>query len=258
MVIIDSHCHLDLPAFEHDRNVVLASAKAKNVRGFVVPAIKYEGWQSLIELCNHYPELFYALGLHPMFAEQHSDDHLAQLEAWVKKYDPVAIGEIGLDFYLPDANQVLQQSLLESQLVVATNTGLPVILHVRKAHEQVLSLLKSSGVRSGICHAFNGSIQQARRYIDLGFKLGFGGMLTYPRSSKLRRLAKDLPLDCMVLETDAPDMPGIRHQYHRNSPEYLVEVVDVLVEICGESAVEIARQTTTNVCDIFPPLAARL
>ena len=163
----------------------------------------------------------------------------------------MAIGEIGLDFYVEGLDHERQQQLFESQLAVASAAGLPVILHVRKAHDQVLATLRRIPVRGGICHAFNGSLQQASHYSELGFRLGFGGMLTFERSTRLRALAKALPLDSIVLETDAPDMTVFQHHGERNSPEYLPYCLAALAEVRDEAPEELARVITANTREVL-------
>ena len=161
------------------------------------------------------------------------------------------MGEIGLDFFLPDLDPERQQVLFEAQLELAAAAGLPVLIHARKSHDQVLAALKRTRVPGGIAHAFSGSLQQARKYIDLGFKLGFGGMLTFERSRKLRALARDLPLAAIVLETDAPDLTVAAHRGERNSPEYLPDVLAALSEARGEAQELVAAQTTRNACELL-------
>jgi len=208
--IIDSHCHLDFSAFEHDRNAILE------------------------------------LGLHPVFLDQHRNEHLETLDTLLSNHNVVAVGEIGLDFFIKKLDKTEQQYFFEQQLSLAKKYDLPVILHTRKSHDETLKFLKKHTIKGGIAHAFNGSKQQAHAYLDLGFKLGFGGMLTYERSRKLRQLARDLPLDAIVLETDSPDMTVEQHRGKRNSPEYLPYVLAALVEIRSESIETIAKQTSTN------------
>lgn len=251
MVLIDTHCHLDVEAFATDRNEVLARARAGGVTRIVVPGIDAQGWQRLTHLCKSEEGLYPALGLHPLYLEQHHPGDIELLAEWVEKHQPVAIGEIGLDFYIPELDRKRQQQLFEDQLVIAREANLPVLLHVRKAHDEVLATLRRLKIRSGIAHAFSGSLQQAERYIELGFKLGFGGMLTYERSSKLRKLATTLPLSAIVLETDAPDMSPAAHHGERNSPEYLPEVVETLAALRDESAEEVALQTTKSACEVL-------
>jgi TatD DNase family protein len=251
MELIDSHCHLDVAVFDDDRQAVLARARHAGVVGIVVPGIQASGWQTLLALCMEEAGIFPALGLHPVFLDQHQPADLKLLETELAQQQPVAIGEIGLDFQVDGLDHERQQQLFESQLAIARAAGLPVILHVRKAHDQVLATLRRISVSGGICHAFNGSLQQASQYRDLGFRLGFGGMLTFERSTRLRALAKALPLDALVLETDAPDMVVSQHRGERNSPEYLPYCLAALAEVRGEDPAEIARVTTANVHEVL-------
>lgn len=246
MELIDTHCHLDVEAFDTDREAVLTRCRQSAINTLVIPAIEAAAWDRVEALCDDDEGLFPALGLHPVFLESHRDSDVSALTDRVATRPPVAIGEIGLDFYLRDLNRDRQLQLFEQQLLVARDAGLPVILHVRKAHDEVLSLLRRCAVKGGICHAFNGSVEQGRHYIDLGFCLGFGGMLTYDRSSRLRALARELPLESIVLETDAPDMTVAQHHGERNSPEYLPYCLQALSEAREEPPAQVARQTTAN------------
>jgi TatD DNase family protein len=251
MELIDSHCHLDVSAYDADRQAVLARARNNAVVGIVVPGIRASGWQALLALCRSAADLYPALGLHPVFLEQHQPTDLQLLEAELAAQQPVAVGEIGLDFHVDGLDHQRQQQLFESQLALAKAAGLPVILHVRKAHDQVLATLRRVRVCGGICHAFNGSLQQAAQYSDLGFRFGFGGMLTFERSTRLRKLARALPLEAIVLETDAPDMTVSQHHGERNSPEYLPYCLAALAEVRGEDPAEVARVTTANVREVL-------
>jgi len=251
MELIDSHCHLDVAAFDEDRQAVLARARDAGVVGIVVPGIEVKGWQTLLGLCRAEVGIYPALGLHPVFLEQHQPADLFLLETELAQQRPVAIGEIGLDFQIDGLDHERQQQLFESQLIIARDAGLPVILHVRKAHDQVLAILKRIRVIGGICHAFNGSLQQASQYRELGFRLGFGGMLTFERSNRLRKLAVELPLDALVLETDAPDMVVSQHRGERNSPEYLPYCLAALAEVRDEDPEEVARVTTMNTREVL-------
>jgi len=251
MELIDSHCHLDVSGFDADRQAVLARARNNAVVGIVVPGIQASGWKALLALCNDDAGLYPALGLHPVFLEQHKSADLQLLEAELVIQQPVAIGEIGLDFQVDGLDRDRQQQLFETQLAIARAADLPVILHVRKAHDQVLATLQRNPVRGGICHAFNGSLQQASKYSDLGFRFGFGGMLTYERSTRLRTLARALPLDALVLETDAPDMAVSRHRGERNSPEYLPYCLAALAGVRDADPDEVARVTTANVREVL-------
>jgi TatD DNase family protein len=251
MELIDSHCHLDVADFDADRQAVLARARNRAVTGIVVPGIQASGWKALLALCHDEAGLYPALGLHPVFLEQHQPADLRLLETELAAQRPVAVGEIGLDFQVDGLDHARQQQLFESQLAIASAAALPVILHVRKAHDQVLATLRRHRVRGGICHAFNGSLQQASKYSDLGFRLGFGGMLTFERSTRLRALAQALPLDALVLETDAPDMTVFQHHGERNSPEYLPYCLAALAAVRDEDPEAVARVTTANVREVL-------
>ena len=246
LALIDTHCHLDVSEFDADRDAVLARARAAGVVAQVVPGIHRAGWPSLLELCRSEPDLYPALGLHPVYLEQHAHTDLDALATAVSAEHPVAIGEIGLDWFVDGLDRARQQTLFERQLAIARDADLPVILHVRRAHDAALATLRRVGVQGGIAHAFSGSLEQARQYLDLGFRLGFGGMLTFERSTKLRRLARELPLDAIVLETDAPDLTVASHRGERNSPEYLPECLAALAEVRGEDPTGIAARTTAN------------
>ncbi len=246
MEIIDTHCHLDVEEFDPDRAAVIERARAAGVSGFVVPAIHRDGWAFLLDLCRGAPDLHPALGMHPIYIDRHRDEHLLELRASVEQERPVAVGEIGLDFFVRDLDRKRQQRLFEGQLAIARDAGLPVVLHVRKAHDQVLATLRRLRVRGGIAHAFNGSLQQAAQYRDLGFGLGFGGMLTFERSNKIRALARALPLEAIVLETDAPDMTVAARRGERNSPEYLPDCLAALAEVRDEDPAYLAERTTAN------------
>jgi TatD DNase family protein len=246
MELIDTHCHLDVEEFAADRTEVLARARARGVTGIVVPGVLADTWDALLGFCASAPDLYPALGLHPVYLAQHRDTDVLRLERCVGGQRLLAIGEIGLDFYVDGLDRARQQTLFEAQLEIARSCDLPVILHVRKAHDRVLATLRRIHVIGGICHAFNGSLQQAATYRELGFRLGFGGMLTFERSSKLRALAQTLSLEDIVLETDAPDMTVVQHRGERNSPEYLPYCLAALAQVRAAPEAEVAAQTTAN------------
>lgn len=250
-MLIDTHCHINVPEFDADRAAVLARARAAGVAALVVPAIDAAGWDGLLALCDSAPpdgpRLYPALGLHPVYLDAHREVDLARLERLVAEQPVISIGEIGLDHHVAGLDPERQTRLLARQLAIARAADLPVLLHVRQAHDEMLALLRRRPVPAGgIAHAFNGSLQQAHQYLELGFKLGFGGMLTFERSRRLRRLASELPLDALVLETDAPDMTGAAHHGERNSPEYLPEVLETLARLRDLEPSEIADRTTAN------------
>jgi len=246
MNLVDTHAHIDIPAFDADRSTVLKNCREAGISRIVVPGITASSWDTLRDICDASSLLHASFGLHPIYLERHVPADVDKLEEYVERYCPIAVGEIGLDFYLPELDRHQQQTLFEAQLNVAANAALPVLLHVRKSHDAVLASLRKTSLPGGICHAFNGSLQQAQQYIDLGFKLGFGGMLTFERSHKLHRLAQQLPLDAIVLETDAPDMTVASHHGQRNSPEYLPECLQALARLRNEEITVVATQTTAN------------
>ncbi|MDB2705596.1 TatD family hydrolase, partial [Pseudomonadota bacterium] len=185
MHLIDSHCHLDFTIFDTDRDHVISRCNDLDVKSIIIPAVTASSWQRLLSVCAQSEILHPALGLHPMFMQQHKPEHIDELKDAVKqhKHTLVAIGEIGLDFYLPDHDKQAQTELFIEQLKVAQDTELPVLLHVRKAHDQALSCLKKYPVSGGIVHAFNGSIQQAEHYQKLGFLFGVGGAITHSNAT---------------------------------------------------------------------------
>ena len=207
---IDTHCHLDAPEFDADRDAVRAAARARGVEHIVIPAVERAHWSGAIALAQRHGDS-YALGIHPLYTPRAQEADIAALRAVLaeRQGDPqlVAVGEIGLDFFVPVLDHERQIWFYEQQIQLARTFGLPVILHLRKSSDRLLKTLRATPVVGGIAHAFNGSAQQAQAFIDLGFKLGFGGAITYDRALRLRELAVTLPLESIVLETDAPDIP---------------------------------------------------
>ncbi len=251
MKMIDTHCHLDDAAFDSDREVVIHRAQALGVTRMIIPGVTANRWHRIKALCQNYPSLDAAYGLHPLFMDRHQEGDIERLSQWVEQESPVAIGEIGLDLYHKQASLAQQQPLFERQLEIAKYYDLPVLLHVRKAHDQVIALLKKHRIEQGIAHAFSGSEQQARHYLDLGLKLGIGGMVTYERSTRVREMVRQLPIEGLVLETDAPDMVVASHQGERNSPEYLPQVAEALAQIKGVPPEVVAEVTTHNAQQLF-------
>lgn len=249
--LFDTHCHIDVEEFATDREQVIADARASGVCNMLVPAVDRSHWPGLLALCKREPGLHPALGLHPVYLQTHGPDDVEALASQVGQTPPVAIGEIGLDYFVDELDRQKQQILFEAQLCIARDAGLPVVLHVRKAHDAVLSTLRRIRVKGGTAHAFNGSLQQAQQYIDMGFKLGFGGTLTYTRAQKIRQLASQLPLEAIVLETDAPDIPVASHRGERNSPAYLPECLAALADVRDEDPARLAEQTTRNAREVF-------
>ncbi|MBI3773537.1 MAG: TatD family hydrolase [Gammaproteobacteria bacterium] len=251
MELFDSHCHIDVTEFDADRDAVLQRSRAAGVTRMLVPAVTAITWQSLLDLCRREPDLYPALGLHPIYLDDHRPEHITTLKSLLTQQRPVAVGEIGLDYFVQTLDRQRQQELFEAQLKLAAEFELPVILHVRKSHDTVLATLRRIKVPGGIVHAFNGSLPQADQYQALGFKFGFGGTLTYERSTTIRQLARDLPLESIVLETDAPDMAVAAHRGERNSPEYLPDCLAALAAVRRENQEVIARETTGNACQVL-------
>ncbi len=247
MKLFDTHSHLDVREFVSDFHEVLARARAAGVVGQILPGVCQAWWDRLLFLCRKEGDLYPAIGLHPMYLSVHRDEHLEELHYHSQNSQLCGIGEIGLDYFIKDCQPEKQQKIFAEQLNIADTANLPVLLHVRKAHDQVLSTLRKKGFpHGGIVHAFNGSLQQAEHYLKLGFLIGFGGSMTYDRAKKIRIIAQTLPLSSIVLESDAPDIPPASHHGQRNSPEYLPEILATLSELREESMEDIASMTTRN------------
>ncbi|MFN3397541.1 MAG: TatD family hydrolase [Sulfurimicrobium sp.] len=254
-MLIDTHCHLDAAEFAADRDQVAARARAAGVEAMVVPAVERGNFAEVLDCCAHYPGCHAALGIHPMYVGRSHPEDLALLRATIAQHHLVAIGEIGLDFFVPDFDAQEQGFYFSEQLKIARDFDLPVLLHIRRAQDQVLKQLRRIRVKGGIAHAFNGSRQQADAFIKLGFKLGFGGAMTYPRATHLRQLAATLPLEAIVLETDAPDMAPVFAAGERNSPEYLPRIAQILADLRAIRFTDVARATSANARAILGNLA---
>jgi TatD DNase family protein len=268
---IDSHCHLDAAEFADDADAVRRRAARAGVVHCVLPAVGVGNFRAVRELAHRHGDS-YALGIHPLCTGSARDEDLEQLDRTLAEHrdDPhlVAVGEIGLDFFVPGLDAKRQEFFYAEQLALARRHGLPVLLHVRRSADQLLKHLRRQDVR-GIAHAFNGSSQQAAAFVDLGFKLGFGGTVTYDRALQIRRLAAELALDAIVLETDAPDIPP-RWLYRtapereqgaaqgRNEPGELPAIGHALAQLRGIDPVELAGATTRNVREALPRLGPLL
>ena len=249
--LVDSHVHIDDASFDGDRAQVLACAAAAGVRSMVVPGIDAASWPRIEALCQRHRGLYPAYGLHPLFLAQHRPEHLQLLRERLHHGDAVALGEIGLDFYVEALDREQQQSYFEQQLALAQQFELPVIVHARRAVEEVVLALKHFPGLRGVVHSFAGSEQQAERLYDMGFMLGIGGPVTYPRAKRLRSLVANMPIGHLLLETDAPDQPNAGHQGARNEPVRMLETLRTIAELRGESAEAIAATTTANACRLF-------
>jgi TatD DNase family protein len=266
---IDTHCHLDAVEFSPDRAAVRARAAEQGVGHCVLPAVEVANFDAVRDLAHEGGDS-YGLGIHPLCTGRADEDDLLRLdEALAAGKDDrrlVAVGEIGLDYFVPGLDGARQELFYREQLALARRHGLPVILHVRRSADQLLKHLRRAGVR-GIAHAFNGSAQQAQEFVDLGFKLGFGGAVTFERALQIRRLAAELPLSAIVLETDSPDIPphwlyrtaeqrAAGEPQGRNEPGELPRIAQVVAQLRGIDAEELAHATRRNAIDALPKLAA--
>jgi TatD DNase family protein len=269
---IDTHCHLDAVEFSDDLQAVRERAAAAGVSHCVLPAVDAGNFDRVRELAHRFGDS-YGLGIHPLCTMRAGDADLQALDQALcaAKDDPrlVAVGEIGLDYFVADLDPGRQELFYREQLALARRHGLPVILHVRQSADRVLKQLRTARVAGGIAHAFNGSAQQANEFLKLGFKLGFGGNLTFERAQQIRRLAVDLPLAALVLETDSPDIPphwlyrtaqqrAQGEAQGRNEPAQLPRIGQVLAQLRGMDVDELAAATTANACDALPRLRALL
>jgi TatD DNase family protein len=251
MQLIDTHCHFDDDSFDSDRTQALARAHSAGVCAQIIPAIARRWWPRVKTVCDRYPEIYPAYGLHPMYLSEHTQDDLRELADWIEREKPQAVGECGLDFYIDDPDKQAQQRFFEGQLELALHYRLPVIIHARRAVEEVINTLRNyPGIR-GVLHSYSGSLVQAERLIEMGFMMSFGGPITYARANRLRQLVADLPLDSILLETDAPDQPDSSHRGERNEPAYLGLILSTLSELRGEPETLIAEATSANAQRLF-------
>ena len=251
MQLIDAHCHFDDERLDRDRDQAYQRARDAGVGIQIIPGIKAGWWPRIKQTCETYPGLYANYGLHPMFVVDHKPEDLDDLQIWIEREKPVAVGECGLDFFIDNPQPEQQQFYFEAQLDLARKYDLPVVIHARRAVEEVINTIRRyPGVR-GMLHSFSGSEQQARRLIELGFFLSFGGAVTYDRAKRLRHLIQTLPLDAILLETDAPDQPDCRHRGERNEPAYLAGVLETFCQLRSETSDKIAEQTASNTRALF-------
>lgn len=270
-MFIDTHCHLDAAEFGDTQTIVVRDAVTAGVNRMVVPSVARGNFDSVRQLCARQPNSSPAYGIHPMYTDDATPDDLNVLRDFLQQHEVVAVGEIGLDFFIDHYDHERQEHFFVEQLKLARDFDLPVLLHIRRAQDTVLKHLRrfyghvgpstglrtgpSTSLRTGIAHAFNGSRQQADEFIKLGFKLGFGGAMTYSRATRLRELAATLPLDSIVLETDAPDIPpDFLERGLPNEPKYLPRIAATLAELRRIPLEDIARITSENVLSVLPKL----
>lgn len=254
--LFDSHVHLDAPEFDADRPEVLRQARAAGVDELLIPAVTAAGWQKLRDLCAADPALYPAYGLHPCYLSQHSDGDVALLEDWLHAHPAAAVGECGLDGLEPALDRERQLRMLHGQFEIAHRFDLPLVLHARRAFAQVIAALRAFGKPlRGVVHSFSGSLEQAYELRRLGFSVGIGGPVTYERARRLHHTVAALPIECLLLETDAPDQPGAQHRGRRNEPSFIVEVLECVAALRHEDSAELARATTANARCLFARLA---
>ncbi len=251
MYLIDSHCHFDDVSFDQDRDEAYRRARKAGVGVQILAGVSASLWPKLKSVVANYPGLYAAYGLHPMYLADHRPEHLTELEHWVERERPVAIGECGLDYFIPGLDPERQADYFTTQLRIARDHRLPVVIHARRALDHIIKITRRFPRVRGVVHSFSGSEQQARQLLNRGFLLSFGGPLTYQRAQRLRRLIQALPLEGVLLETDAPDQPCAAHRGERNEPAFLPEVLKTVAQLRDQDPHEIAAVTTRNAMNLF-------
>lgn len=258
----DTHCHLDAPELANERDLLVHRAVKRQVLRMVIPAVCRDNFADVCKLAHCFPSCAYALGIHPLYVAKAAEGDLKYMRTLLKRYADdvrlVAIGEIGLDFYLPELKtgslREKQEYFFAEQLKMAQDAGLPVLLHSRRSVDVVLKYLRRISVVGGIAHAFNGSFQQAAIFMNMGFALGFGGAVTYERARHLRELAVGLPQEALVMETDSPDMPPAWLGKQPNMPEELPRIGAAFAGLRGMTVEALAETTTGNAIRVLPRL----
>lgn len=249
--LTDSHAHIDDASFAADLAAMFQRAEDAGVRHIVVPAIDQASWPRIEAICAQHAQAHPAYGMHPIYIDQHRPEHLDELRTWLETHPAVAVGEIGLDYFLTDLDVERQRDYFRQQLRLARDLDLPVIVHARRAMDEVTSTMRRIGGLRGVVHSFSGSLQQAERLWDMGFHLGIGGPVTHERAQRLRGIVAHMPIEHLLLETDAPDQPGACHRGERNEPAYIVEVLETIARLRNESPEAVAQATTENARRLF-------
>ncbi len=248
---IDTHVHIDAPEFDADRDAMLCRARAVGIDGFVAPAVIAGGWSALAAIAAANPDVYPAFGLHPMYLAEHRPEHLAQLERRIADTPAVAVGECGLDLQIEGLDADTQRGYFIRQLAIAKVAGLPVIVHARRAVDAVIACVRKIGGVTGVIHSFPGSLEQARQLRDLGFRLGFGGPVTHERARRLREVVARIPLEQLLLETDAPDQPPATRRGQRNEPTSLLEVATTVATLRGIDRSRLLAAVDANARALF-------
>lgn len=251
MQLIDTHCHFDEPVFDHDRAKITRLMQEICVSDLIFPATHEKNWPRLKKICSSSSRFHATYGLHPVFLQQHAPEHIIALKHWLKHEPAVAVGECGLDFFLPQLDKQTQESLFIEHLKLARDFDLPLIIHARRSVDQVLKHIRRFPGSRGVIHSFAGSQQQADMLIKLGFCLGVGGTSTYPRAQRLRNILANAPLEALLLETDAPDQPDSAWRGKRNDPTRLPVIAENLAELRSDSIEHVAAVTTNNAIKLF-------
>lgn len=251
MRLYDSHSHLDAPAFDGDREAVVARAEAAGVVRQLVPAVAFRTWPALRDTCALRPGLRAAYGLHPMYLDEHRPEHLDALPGWIERERPAAVGECGLDFFVAGLDPEAQRRYFVRQLEIARDVGLPVVLHARRAVDEVIATIRRVGGLRGVVHSWSGSDEQAAQLFRLGFSLGIGGPVTFERAQRLRRTVATMPIDHLLIETDSPDQPDAARRGQRNEPAFLVDVLREVARLRGVDPAIVAEATDRNAEALF-------
>ena len=258
-MLVDTHCHLDFDRFDDDRQQVVERAIKVGVERIIVPALDLENCQAVLTLADQFEQVFAAIGIHPNSSAEWQDRWVDQLRPFAQHKKVVAIGEIGLDYYWDRSPKSVQHQALKSQLALAAELNLPVIIHNRESDQDVLDLLAQSPLNGrpnpGVLHSFSTTWETAERALEMGFYLGFTGPVTYKKADELRAVVAQVPLDRILVETDAPFLAPQQHRGKRNEPAYVAYVAERIAEIRGMTTAEIARQTTENAKRLFGELS---
>jgi TatD DNase family protein len=249
--LVDAHCHLDMPDFDADRGEVIERAEQAGIGTIVVPGVSADTWKNVQAVCQQQQHCHPCYGLHPYQADSHQEHDLDVLKLWLADHRAVAVGECGLDYRKGQADREKQRFFFESQLSIAMQFDLPVVIHSVHATEDVIHSLKPHRGIRGMVHSFSGSYEQALQLIEMGIYISLGGPVTYDRATRLRETAARLPLESLLIETDAPDQPDADHLGERNEPSYMLNVLQCLAELRSEDAQTIASQTTANARQLF-------
>jgi TatD DNase family protein len=249
--LIDSHCHLDDDRFDEDRVAMMQRAQACGISNIIIPATTAKRWPKVYQVAEEFAGVSASYGLHPMFMSQHQPEDIALLDAWLQQYEAVAVGECGLDFFIPDQDQDAQLKLFRDQLKIAGNHQLPVIIHARKALDLVIREIRNSHIESGVIHSFSGSLQQAQQLVELGFKLGIAAIVGYERANKLRQIVREIDMNALLIETDAPDQSGPQHRGVRNEPAFIIDHLSTVANLREMDVDECAKQLSQNCRQLF-------